>query len=169
MTRESQQKSTVKFSDNLRFRAARLNLQANEIAEHLGIEPSAVSNWMNGVNMPKPKNIRTLAGLLKCDPDWLLGKTDTMVLEEPAAAYATPSENIAVERDMWRRRAKEAEQQLHDLRTGLQSLLALTGSKSQNSSDLAKLLKRMGDQYDQTSGGNETAKPVHEPVGEPSA
>lgn len=83
----SQQKSSEKLSDGfsqrLRSRMARLGIQANEVAEKVGVEASAVSNWTSGSNEAKGKNLRKLADVLGCSPQWLLtGMDSPLMLKE---------------------------------------------------------------------------------------
>lgn len=78
MNRQQETKDKVRiFSQRLAARAGRLGLQQNEIAEKIGVEPAAVSNWWRGANAAKGKNLRRLADVLQCDADWLLGESDT--------------------------------------------------------------------------------------------
>lgn len=90
----SQQKSSEKFSEGfsqrLRSRMARLGIQANEIAEKVGVEPGAVSNWTTGVNEAKGKNLRKLADILSCTPEWLAtGEGGTLLKETPVYGYGS--------------------------------------------------------------------------------
>ena len=77
MARGSQQKKSEKlrfFSERFKAALARANFQDNEIAQKVGVEPSAISNWRQGRNMAKGRNLRRLAEVLKCPPGWLLGE-----------------------------------------------------------------------------------------------
>src|SRR6266498_1438336 len=79
MAASSQQKKSEKlrlFSERFRSALRRSNFQDNEIAEKMGVAPSAISNWRQGLNMAKGKNLRRLAEVLKCRPGWLLGEED---------------------------------------------------------------------------------------------
>src|SRR5438132_2001607 len=74
-----QQKKSEKlriFSERFKSALERSNFhfQDNEIAEKVGVEPSAISNWRQGRNMAKGKNLRRLAEVLNCRPGWLLGE-----------------------------------------------------------------------------------------------
>ena len=112
-----QQKSSKKFSDRFRARAARLGLQANEIAERIGVEPGAVSNWMNGTNPPKPKNLRQLADLLGCEMDWLMG----LDVAEPMSPGEL-RESMDSELLRWQRRALAAEHKIDVIRAVVGSM-----------------------------------------------
>src|SRR5438132_11353407 len=113
-----QQKTSEKlriFSE--RFKAAleksTFHFQDNEIAEKVGVEPSAISNWRQGRNMAKGKNLRRLAEVLDCRPGWLLGEEDHeygVVLGKPRTLHG---------KDTWHQRALAAEKKLADLRSGL--------------------------------------------------
>src|SRR6266542_3312628 len=77
MVAMSQQKKSEKlsiFSERFKSALGRSNFQDNEIAEKLGVAPSAISNWRQGLNMAKGKNLRRLAEVLNCRPGWLLGE-----------------------------------------------------------------------------------------------
>lgn len=125
---EGQQKNTEKlrvFSERLRTRMARLSLQANEVAEKLGVEPSAVSNWMAGKNLAKGENMRNLKDLLDCSAAWLLGESDdVMVLQDSAGE----SELLK-----WKRRAVDAERRLENVRNGMRYLIDASASTPTNS------------------------------------
>lgn len=109
------------FAQRLRARMSRLGIQANELAEKIGVTPGAVGNWMSGGNEAKGRNLRKLAGALNCDAMWLShgeseSMIDPMVLHETAA----PSET-----EIWKRRALKAENKLEQLRVGLRFLQAV--------------------------------------------
>jgi transcriptional regulator with XRE-family HTH domain len=123
------------FALRLKSRMQRLGVQANELAEKIGVTPGAVSNWMNGVNEAKGSNLRKLAEVLRCDPHWLVtGDTDdleVMLKEVPAES----------ELEVWRRRAKAAERRLAQVQAGLRVLLSIGSASAPagfNSTFLAK-------------------------------
>src|SRR5438128_6984319 len=120
MATQSQQKKSEKlraFSERFRAALGRANFQDNEIAEKVGVEPSAISNWRQGRNMAKGKNLRRLAEVLNCRPGWLLG-------EETKEEAGVPGDGRPPHgRDTWHRRAIAAEKKLADLRNGLRYLL----------------------------------------------
>src|SRR6266498_697568 len=115
MAASSQQKKSEKlrlFSERFRSALRRSNFQDNEIAEKMGVAPSAISNWRQGLNMAKGKNLRRLAEVLNCRPGWLLGEEDNEyagVLGRGRTPYG---------KDTWHRRALNAEKKLADLRSG---------------------------------------------------
>src|SRR5437016_8875142 len=123
MATQSQQKKSEKlraFSERFRAALGRANFQDNEIAEKVGVEPSAISNWRQGRNMAKGKNLRRLAEVLHCRPAWLLGEKDN---EDAGVLYRgrTPHE-----KDTWQQRALAAEKKLAGLRNGLRDLLEMS-------------------------------------------
>lgn len=107
------------FSERLRWQMKKLGLQANELAARLGVEPSAVSNWVNGENMAKGKNLRNLAGELQCSIEWLTGQETG----EPAALMTRDEPNtLSIEE--WMRRAIVAEERLEMVLDQLEDLQA---------------------------------------------
>jgi transcriptional regulator with XRE-family HTH domain len=103
-----QQKKTEKlreFSQRLKSRMVRLDVQQNELAERLGIEPGAVSNWINARNMPKGKNLRKLAQELHCDGWWLRGGESAQPTTRPSPLPDAPG--AAAPQDELRRKALE--------------------------------------------------------------
>lgn len=105
---------------------ARLGIQANELADKVGLTPGAIGNWMTGLNEAKGKNLRKLAEALGCNPLWLSGG------ESPEITYDTPTlreDSPEPDMEIWCRRAKDAEKKLSQVRAGLRFLLAL-GSDS---------------------------------------
>src|SRR3954469_16246434 len=109
MARASQQKKSEKlriFSERFKSALRKSNLQDNEIAEKLGVAPSAISNWRQGLNMAKGKNLRRLAEVLQCGTGWLLGEDD------PELAGALGRPRIPYRKDTWQQRALVAEKKL---------------------------------------------------------
>lgn len=105
-----------------------MNLQANEVAEKLGVEPSAVSNWTGGVNMAKGKNLRELGKVLEVDPNWLLGtmgddETPVSFREDPPKYQTREPSNP--EAAGWKERALTAEKKLQHVSSVLASLMEL--------------------------------------------
>src|ERR1700694_3906365 len=79
MATPSQQKKSEKlriFSERFKSALRKSNFQDNEIAEKMRVAPSAISNWRQGLNMAKGKNLRRLAEVLNCRPGWLLGEEE---------------------------------------------------------------------------------------------
>lgn len=120
------------------------NFQDNEIAEKMGVAPSAISNWRQGLNMAKGKNLRRLAELLHCRPAWLLGAEES---EEPSLGGAP----VPHGKDVWQQRALAAEKKLAALRTGLRVLL-------ETSADLRQSSPKLTEGPASTSGGAKTIK-----------
>jgi transcriptional regulator with XRE-family HTH domain len=124
MATASQQKKSEKlrlFSERFKEALGRANFQDNEIAAKVGVEPSAISNWRQGRNMAKGRNLRRLAEVLKCRPGWLLGEGSA----EEAGTMSAPRSPEG--HDSWRHRALAAEKKLADLRSGLRFLLETSG------------------------------------------
>jgi len=124
----SQQKKSEKlrlFSERFRAALGKRNFQDNEIAKKVGVEPSAISNWRQGRNMAKGKNLRRLAEVLDCRPGWLSGEE---TIEAVAAAGRV---RVSDSKDPWHQRALHAEKRLADLRSGLRYLLETSGDSPQ--------------------------------------
>jgi transcriptional regulator with XRE-family HTH domain len=106
MATSSQQLKSEKlriFSERFKSALRRSNFQDNEIAEKMGVAPSAISNWRQGLNMAKGKNLRRLAEVLNCRPGWLLGEEGdvyTSVQDKGRRSHMT---------DTWHDRALAAE------------------------------------------------------------
>src|SRR6266702_3523732 len=98
MARASQQTKSEKlrlFSERFKSALGKWNFQDNEIARKVGVEPSAISNWRQGRNMAKGKNLRRLAEVLDCRPRWLSG--DESGVHAPGSAKL----RIPDGRDTW--------------------------------------------------------------------
>src|SRR5438477_3829072 len=114
MAKASQQIKSEKlrvFSERFKSALGRSRLQDNEIAGKLGVAPSAISNWRQGLNMAKGKNLRRLAEVLNCRPGWLSGEED----HEAADLLGTGRTLDA--KDSWQQRALAAERKLANLRS----------------------------------------------------
>src|ERR1051325_1174695 len=120
MARASQQKKSEKlriFSERFKSALRKSNLQDNEIAGLLGVAPSAISNWRQGLNMAKGKNLRRLAEVLNCATGWVLGEDQEEIVTVITRA------RLPYRKDSWQRRALVAEKKLADLQKGLRYLL----------------------------------------------
>src|SRR5712672_3286385 len=120
MATASQQKKSEKlrlFSERFKYALGKWNFQDNEIARKVGVEPSAISNWRQGRNMAKGKNLRRLAEVLNCRTGWLLGG------KEDEAADVLHRGHTPHGKDTWQQRALAAEKKLAQLRNGLWKLL----------------------------------------------
>ena len=126
MARTSQQIKSEKlrlFSERFKSALRSSNFQDNEIAEKMGVAPSAISNWRQGLNRAKGKNLRRLAELFNCRPGWLLG-------EEEHEDAGKRGGDMPYRKTDWQQRALTAEKKLATLRAGLRFLL-------ESSADLA--------------------------------
>ena len=57
-----------RFGDHLRERRTALGLHAKQVAKDLKVDPAQVSRWESGAQIPHPKRIEAIAGVLKVDP-----------------------------------------------------------------------------------------------------
>lgn len=60
------------MGEKIREFRERAGLSQRELAQALGIDPSAVSLWETGKNSPTVHNLRRLADILGCNPADLL-------------------------------------------------------------------------------------------------
>jgi len=134
------------FSERFKSALGKSSFQDNEIAEKLGVAPSAISNWRQGLNMAKGKNLRRLAEVLNCQPRWLAGE------EEPQQEAAFAKRTDPHEQETWQQRALSAEKKLADLRNGLRMLLETSEeppapqgpAHSELTGSVAHVLKKQG-------------------------
>src|SRR6266702_2493657 len=134
MARASQQTKSEKlrvFSERFKSALGKWNFQDNEIAQKVGVEPSAISNWRQGRNMAKGKNLRRLAEVLNCRPGWLLGE------ESSDSGLLFGKAPLPHGKDTWHQRALAAEKKLAHLRIGLRHLLETSGDSPQPQAGLA--------------------------------
>lgn len=62
--------------DNLFKRISEQGLNAKKVSEATGISTGNISDWKSGRSMPSANKLDTLATLLDCSVDYLLGRTD---------------------------------------------------------------------------------------------
>ena len=113
--------STVKckimhFSfDRLKLARERAGLTQKDLAEKSGVSMRSIAGWESGDGEPSADKLRAICS----------------TLHEPFASFYIEDETTPTlrdqpgesELDIWRRRAIQAEQTVHSLRTGLRSLL----------------------------------------------
>ena len=68
----SEEKSRITFSNNLKRLLELNDKQPADIVRDLGIPFSTVSNWINGLKMPRMGKIEMLAGYLHCEKSDLI-------------------------------------------------------------------------------------------------
>lgn len=61
----------MSFGERIKFRRGELKLTRGELADRLGVSPSAVSNYENGLSFPKEDVILRLFDSLETDPNQL--------------------------------------------------------------------------------------------------
>ncbi len=66
----------VPFSDRLKFLIDESGKSKSYWAKVWGVEPSAVTKWMNGTRLPKPDTIYIIADSFGYTMDFVLGRTD---------------------------------------------------------------------------------------------
>lgn len=66
-----------------------------ELAEHLGIHPNVITNWLNGRNKSYRRYVNEIASFYGVSSDYLLGTTD-----QKEKQPNSPEENQAVEDEL---------------------------------------------------------------------
>ena len=66
----------VGFGERLRKRRKELGLRQEDIADHLGVRISTVSQWETSTHLPDIDTVQILAQYLRTSSDYLLGLTD---------------------------------------------------------------------------------------------
>ena len=61
----------MSFGKQMRLRREELQLSRASLAEMLGVSPSAISNYENGVSSPKEEVLLRLFDALQIDPNYL--------------------------------------------------------------------------------------------------
>ena len=61
----------MSFGKQMRLRREALGLSRAELAEELGVSPSAISNYENGLSSPKEDILLKLFDALQVDPNYL--------------------------------------------------------------------------------------------------
>jgi transcriptional regulator with XRE-family HTH domain len=82
------------FAAEFRRLRTRSTLNQTQVAERLGVRPSAVSRWETGVSVPTWENVQAIAGLFDDDPHRLWGLV-TFRAKDAHALHATddPTQN----------------------------------------------------------------------------
>lgn len=60
------------FAQRVTSRMETLGLSGVEVARYCGVSPTSVTNWRNGRNQAKGKELLKLSEILQCSPEWLL-------------------------------------------------------------------------------------------------
>ena len=63
------------FSENLKQLIKKNNIKNIDLAEHLGVSKSAISNYISGVSVPKIKTIAKIASFFDVSYDTLIGRS----------------------------------------------------------------------------------------------
>jgi transcriptional regulator with XRE-family HTH domain len=99
-------------------------LSQEVLAEKTGASLRSVQNWEGGEYEPQPDHLRRLSAALDVSVAYLIGEDETSApRREEAELREHPGESNEA---MWRRRAKDAEERLEELRNALRSLLELS-------------------------------------------
>lgn len=62
------------FKERLEEALAKAGLNKAELAKKSGLNRGMITQWVQGKAMPKIENVRKLAEVLGCDPNWLRGE-----------------------------------------------------------------------------------------------
>ncbi|MBN1776074.1 MAG: helix-turn-helix domain-containing protein [Clostridiales bacterium] len=102
-----------------RIRSARENakMTARELAKHLGVSPTRLSNWESGTNRPRAEYISSISRILEVSTDYLLGitaKNQLQVSEEPSIYSSIPNINLTSDENkllsLWREASYDGQQ-----------------------------------------------------------
>jgi len=66
--------NTVKFSENVKMLRAQFGYTQKQLGDKLGISPSNISDWENGISRPEYENLIKLADIFDVTLDELLGR-----------------------------------------------------------------------------------------------
>ena len=69
----------MSFGERIKFRRGELKLSRGELAGRLGVSPSAVSNYENGLSFPKEDVMLRLFDSLETDPNQLFRDTECYI------------------------------------------------------------------------------------------
>jgi len=87
-----------------------------DLAANSGVSERSIAGYESSGNQPTGSILQKLATALGVSPAWLMGgEHEPMMLQDSLTGAET---------DLWKQRAKNAEQKLFDLQTGLRELLA---------------------------------------------
>lgn len=81
----------VGFGERLRKRRKELGLRQEDIAEHLGVRISTVSQWETSTHTPDIDTVQMLAQHLKTSSDYLLGLTDDPTPAQQKSIQSKPT------------------------------------------------------------------------------
>lgn len=72
-----------------RLKKARTNkkITQKQLAEVIGAKHNSVSNWENGQNKPDPDTLELICGALDIEPNYLLQKTSSNLIEQRKESY----------------------------------------------------------------------------------
>ena len=93
-------------------------LNASQLGKQISVSHVTIGNYLDG-QLPKGEHLVSLASYFGITMDELVGLGERKItsLSEAAPAYFDSSEL-----DLWKRRAKMAEQELHDLKSKLREM-----------------------------------------------
>jgi transcriptional regulator with XRE-family HTH domain len=104
------------------------------LAKAIRVSHVTIGNYVGG-QMPKSEHLLGLANYFICSADWLLGREGDdgqplwMTPEHLKKVAALPADALReggdpqAEIELWKRRAKKSEQELHELKTKLRELV----------------------------------------------
>ena len=64
----------MKFSENIKQLRSQLGFTQKQLGDKLGISPSNISDWENGISRPEYENLIKIADIFDVSLDELLGR-----------------------------------------------------------------------------------------------
>ncbi|MEM6987333.1 MAG: helix-turn-helix transcriptional regulator [Pseudomonadota bacterium] len=79
----------METSDRIQQRMRELGLKGSDVGKATGVSTGGVSQWRNGITLPRGENLLALARVLQCDPQWLLTGKEQPPIESNATWAGT--------------------------------------------------------------------------------
>ena len=102
-------------------------LSQQELGRMLNVEPSAIANWETERHGTNRSMRHLVAGILRTNPDYLVGKSDDDS-PTPGMEGDNGKEAVAIEQPAWASRIQETQQAILEELRSVRELLAQRGS-----------------------------------------
>ena len=84
----------MSLNSRIKERREDLKLTRIELANLIGVTPSAIANYENGISSPKVELLYKLFDALKCDANYLYQDEMTMLIKDDAQLSESESSHI---------------------------------------------------------------------------